>query len=97
MDKDGPFLYNWPAGLRTVPHAPAPSRLFRFIDSRSHIAMSFIQDAKSKLSIFGELWVFMRVRKKWWLGPIMIFLLLLGVLIVFTEGSALAPFIYALF
>jgi hypothetical protein len=52
---------------------------------------------KSRFSIFGELWAFMRVRKKWWLGPIMIFLVLLGVLIVFTEGSALAPFIYALF
>ncbi|HET6347707.1 MAG TPA: DUF5989 family protein [Candidatus Krumholzibacteria bacterium] len=59
--------------------------------------MSFIRDAKSRLSIFGELWAFMKVRKKWWLGPIMIFLLLLGVLIIFTEGSALAPFIYALF
>jgi len=59
--------------------------------------MSLIQDMKGRISIFGELWAFMRVRKKWWLGPIMMFLLLLGVLIVFTEGSALAPFIYALF
>ena len=59
--------------------------------------MSVMRDMKSRVSIFGELWAFMRVRKKWWLGPIMIFLLLLGVLIVFTEGSALAPFIYALF
>ena len=50
-----------------------------------------------KFSIFGELWAFMRVRKKWWLGPIFLFLLALGILIVFTEGSALAPFIYALF
>ena len=39
----------------------------------------------------------MRIRKKWWLGPILMFLLLLSILIVFTEGSALAPFIYALF
>jgi len=59
--------------------------------------MSVIQDIRERFSIFGELWAFMRIRKKWWLGPIMIFLLLLGVLIVFTEGSALAPFIYALF
>ncbi len=59
--------------------------------------MSAIRDIKSRVAIFGELWAFMRVRKKWWLGPIMIFLLLLGILIVFTEGSALAPFIYALF
>ena len=59
--------------------------------------MSFIRDAKGRLAIFPELWAFMRIRKKWWLGPIMVFLVLLGVLIVFTEGSALAPFIYALF
>jgi hypothetical protein len=53
--------------------------------------------ASSKLSILLEFWRFLRVRKKWWLTPIIIFLVLLGVLIVFTEGSALAPFIYALF
>ncbi len=51
----------------------------------------------SKLSILVELWQFLKVRKKWWLGPIILFLLLLGLLIIFTEGSALAPFIYALF
>ncbi|MBN1895805.1 hypothetical protein JW906_15050 [bacterium] len=51
----------------------------------------------SKLSILAEFWQFLRVRKKWWLAPIVIFLILLGALIVFTEGSALAPFIYALF
>ena len=51
----------------------------------------------SKLSILSELWQFLKVRKKWWLGPIILFLLLLGFLIIFTEGSALAPFIYALF
>jgi hypothetical protein len=59
--------------------------------------MGIWKDMKSRFAIFGELWMFMKVRKKWWLGPIMIFLVLLGVLIVFTEGSALAPFIYALF
>jgi len=51
----------------------------------------------NKLSILGELWAFMRVRKKWWLGPIVTMLLLLGLLLVFTQGSALAPFIYTLF
>ncbi len=50
-----------------------------------------------RLSIFRELWAFMKVRKKWWLGPIMLTLLLLSVLIVLTEGSSVAPFIYALF
>jgi hypothetical protein len=51
----------------------------------------------SKASILMEFWQFLKVRKKWWLTPIMIFLLLLGILIVLTEGSALATFIYALF
>jgi hypothetical protein len=51
----------------------------------------------SRLAILGELWSFMRVRKKWWLGPIVLVLLLLGLLLVFTQGSALAPFIYTLF
>ena len=51
----------------------------------------------SKLAIYKELWEFMKVRKKWWLAPILFMLVLLGALIVFTESSALAPFIYALF
>ncbi len=51
----------------------------------------------SKLSILAELWDFMRVRKKWWLGPIFATLILLGLLVVTTQGSAVAPFIYALF
>jgi hypothetical protein len=51
----------------------------------------------SKLSIISELWMFLKVRKKWWLAPILIFLLLLGGLIIITQGSALAPFIYAIF
>ncbi len=49
------------------------------------------------LSILGQLWQFMRIRKKWWLTPIIMVLLLLGVLLVFTQGSVLAPFIYTLF
>lgn len=51
----------------------------------------------SKLSIFKELWSFMKREKKWWIGSVMIFLILLGVILVFAEGSALAPFIYTLF
>jgi hypothetical protein len=55
------------------------------------------EEAKEKLGIVGELWSFMRVRKKWWLGPIVLMLAFLGLLVVFTQGSALAPFIYTLF
>jgi len=43
------------------------------------------------------LWDFLKTRKKWWLAPIVVFLLLISLLIVFAQGSALAPFIYALF
>jgi hypothetical protein len=49
------------------------------------------------LDLIKDLWGFMRVRKKFWLAPIIIILLLLGVLIVLSEGSAVAPFIYTLF
>ena len=51
----------------------------------------------SKLSILAEFWDFMKFRKKWWLMPIVFFLVLFGTLIVLTEGSAFTPFIYALF
>ncbi len=44
-----------------------------------------------------DLWGFLRVRKKYWLVPIILVLLLVGALIAFTSGSALAPFIYTLF
>ena len=53
--------------------------------------------SNSKASLLKELWQFLNMRKKWWLGPIVFFLILLGALLVFTESSALAPFIYAIF
>ena len=49
------------------------------------------------LAMLGEFWAFLRVRKKWWLAPIIIVFALFGTLIVFTQGSALAPFIYTIF
>ena len=49
------------------------------------------------LEFLSDLWQFMRVRKKFWLAPIFIVLLLLGILIVFAEGTAVAPFVYTLF
>jgi hypothetical protein len=50
-----------------------------------------------KLSVLGEFWQFLKVRKKFWLAPILVILLLLSLVIVLAQGSALAPFIYALF
>jgi hypothetical protein len=49
------------------------------------------------MSFIKELWTFMRVRKKYWLLPIMIMMALLGALIIFAQGTAIAPFIYTLF
>ena len=49
------------------------------------------------MSLLKELWAFMRARKKYWLLPIIVMMVLLGVLIVLAQGSAVAPFIYTLF
>ena len=49
------------------------------------------------MSTFKEFALFLKQEKKWWLAPILIVLLLLGALLVFAEGSAIAPFIYTLF
>lgn len=50
-----------------------------------------------KFQIIAEFYQFIKERKKWWLGPIVFVLLLLGLLMVLTQGSAVAPFVYALF
>ena len=49
------------------------------------------------LELLKDLWGFMKARKKFWLAPIILILLLLGALLVLTQGSAVAPFIYTLF
>ena len=51
----------------------------------------------SKLYVIDELWQFMRENKKYWMAPIVITLVLVGVLLVLAKGSAIAPFIYTLF
>ena len=51
----------------------------------------------SSSGLARELWLFMRARKKFWLAPILIVLFLVGALLVFAQGSALAPFIYTIF
>jgi len=48
-------------------------------------------------SLLGEVWDFLKVRKAWWLAPIIIMLVIVGILIIFSQSSALSPFIYALF
>ena len=59
--------------------------------------MSKMQTAKDRVGVLAEFWYFMKHEKKWWLGPIIAVLLIVGLLVVFTQGSALAPFIYTIF
>lgn len=49
------------------------------------------------MGLMGELWGFMRERKKWWLLPVIVVMVVVGGLLVFAQGSALAPFIYTIF
>ena len=59
--------------------------------------MSLKESVQDKMQFGREFWDFLKVRKKWWLAPIIILSALLGILIVLTHGSALAPFIYTIF
>ena len=49
------------------------------------------------MGLAGELWGFMKERKKWWLLPVIIVMVVVGTLLIFPQGSALAPFIYTIF
>ncbi|NQU70211.1 MAG: hypothetical protein HQ514_06655 [Rhodospirillales bacterium] len=49
------------------------------------------------MSLIAELWMFMRVRKKFWLLPIIVMMVVFGGLVILTQGSAVAPFIYTIF
>lgn len=49
------------------------------------------------MGLVNELWAFMKERKKWWLLPVIIVMLMVGSLLIFAQGSALAPFIYTIF
>ena len=49
------------------------------------------------LSLLSELWVFLRIRKKFWLFPIVFMMVVFGALVVFSQGSVVAPFIYTMF
>jgi len=54
-----------------------------------------MEKSKNK-GLISELWTYLKIRKKWWLAPILIMLVLVGALIIFGQSSALSPFIYAL-
>ncbi len=59
--------------------------------------MGALKRLRSKLGIFGELLLFLWKRKLWWMIPMIMVLVLFGLLLILTQGSAIAPFIYTLF
>jgi hypothetical protein len=92
------------AFCRKRPHATAVYCRDHFISRHSrgpsrsaHAPTILVQEVETMLEFARELWEFLRERKKFWLLPIILFLGFLGTLIVLTEGSAVAPFIYTLF
>ena len=74
-----------------------PSYWHRRSSTGPHAAYSEVKQGSGKIALMVQFWVFLRARKKFWLLPIVLMLVLLGALIIFGEGSALAPFIYTLF
>ena len=52
---------------------------------------------RNRMEFFGEFWAFLRARKKFWLLPIFVMMVVFGGLLVLTQGSAIAPFIYTVF
>ena len=60
-------------------------------------ARGFVDDEDVSDSLLAEFWLFLKEEKKWWLAPLVIVLLVLSAVIVFAEGSAIAPFIYTIF
>jgi hypothetical protein len=64
---------------------------------RESIASDLRSGALGKLQIINDYFQFLRHEKKWWMLPIVMLLLLLGLLVLFTQGSPLAPFIYTIF
>ncbi len=67
------------------------------LNQRNGSQKDFREELMAKQSIVGEFWEFLKFRKRYWLLPVVLVLFMLGALIFFTEGSAVAPFIYALF
>ncbi len=74
-----------------------PSYWHRRSSAEPQTTYSEVKQGSGKIALMVQFWVFLRARKKFWLLPIILMLVLLGALIIFGEGSALAPFIYTLF
>ena len=61
------------------------------------VLTSRVNFSEDQMSLVSELWAFMKERKKWWLLPVIVVMLVVGTLLIFAQGSVLAPFIYTIF
>src|SRR5262249_27230943 len=99
-DGDADCAFDAAAGQRPLATTPRP-RCRELLDRQNASgARASIYDEpvlNPMLSFLGEFWSFLRVRKKYWLVPIFVMMIILGGLVVLTKGSAVAPFIYTLF
>ena len=85
-------------GIRCAGEQAAVDRIGTPTRSAAHvITKKCIEVSMSKARVVAELWQFMRESKKFWLAPILITLVILGLLLVIAKSSAIAPFIYTLF
>ena len=74
-----------------------PSQSGILISSARFKSLNNLISMEALLDLTKDIWDFMRVRKKYWLAPLIITLVLMGALLVFTQGSVVAPFIYSIF
>ena len=58
---------------------------------------SFLTIMEAFLDLISDIWDYLKIRKKYWLAPLIITILLMGTLLVFTQGTVIAPFIYSIF
>jgi Family of unknown function (DUF5989) len=78
-------------------HPTRASSLTKTRKPNDQFLVSMVMAKSKQISALSELWAFLRARKKWWLGPIILVMLLFGGLLVLAQGSVVAPFIYTLF
>jgi hypothetical protein len=101
--RDSLFRYDLAHGAGLAPYGQRPNAEILGSKSKDLPGTEFKEPERKTgetflmLDLLADLWAFMRERKKFWLAPIIVVMILLGALIVFAQGSSLAPFIYTLF
>jgi hypothetical protein len=83
--------------METTQQSPQETEKKEIEKGAENINQDFAEFKPKRFQLLSDVWSFMKVRKKWWLLPIVVLLILVGTLIVVGQSSALSPFIYALF